>query len=364
MDKKSILLKELAKGRCNNFDFLRFIAAIFVIVSHSFPLVYGDNKKELFYIFTHGQLTFGNLAVKVFFIISGFLIARSWDNTNNIFQFMKARILRIFPGIITVVAISTFILGAIFTTYPLKEYFQNENTYRYLSSITLYHMQYSLPGVFQDNIYQNAVNGSLWTLMHEFNCYILIGILGLLKLLKKQFILPLFLFTFTSYVMKWEFPGLPQLSLKLAVCFFAGTLFFCFKDIIKIRTTYFIISVAVLLLATQFRGFEITSTILLPYIVLYLAFTPHIKLNRFAAGGDLSYGIYIYAFPIQQIITHLFGETIQWYTNLILAIPFVLLFSFLSWHFIEKPFINLKNMGVRDFYENIRNQFHYLNRAH
>ncbi|WMJ87349.1 acyltransferase family protein [Anaerocolumna sp. MB42-C2] len=364
MDKRSLLLKELAMGRCNNFDFLRFIAAILVIVSHSFPLTYGDNKKELLYIFTHGQLTFGNLAVKVFFIISGFLIAGSWDNSHNIFIFIKARVLRIFPGIITAVTLSTFLLGALFTTYPIEEYFHNENTYRYLASITLYHMLYNLPGVFQDNIYPSAVNGSLWTLKHEFNCYLITGVLGLFNLLKKQFMLPLFLITFISYVMKWDCLGLSHLSLGLAACFFAGTLIYCFKDKIKINAAYFNLSLIVFLLTTQFPGFELTSTLLLPYIILFLAFSPKIKLNHFASKGDLSYGIYIYAFPIQQIISHVLGDSLHWYINLIIAVPFVLLFSFLSWHFIEKPFMKLKKYELKGLFHYFRNQFHSLTRVH
>jgi peptidoglycan/LPS O-acetylase OafA/YrhL len=356
MDNNGLSLKILSRGRVNNFDFLRFIAAVFVIFSHSFPLTYGTNKKEIFYILTHGQLSFGNLAVKIFFIISGFLIAQSWDNTKNILKFMKARILRIFPGIIVVVLLSTFVLGAVFTTYPLKEYFNTPATYRYLSSITLYKLHYNLPGVFGDNIYKNAVNGSLWTLMYEFNCYILIGLLGVFKILKKQIILPLFILTFILNVINLKNNSLIINSIPLLTCFLAGTLFYCYKDKITLKASYFLLCLILFLISTQFPHFDSVSTLLLPYIILYLAFTPAIKLNKFASKGDLSYGIYIYAFPIQQIIVHLFDGNLHWYTDFVIALPFVLICSFISWHLVEKPCMKLKNIEMNQLYHSMKKQ--------
>ena len=151
--------------RKNNFDIIRFLASLMVVWFHSYPLTLGitGGTDQLAFL-TGGQVTFGGLAVMIFFIISGFLITMSYDRSNDLTKFTKARILRIFPGVIFVVLLSTFVLGPLVTNIELKEYLTNFQTYKYLLAMSLYKMQYALPGVFETNVYQISVNGSLWTL--------------------------------------------------------------------------------------------------------------------------------------------------------------------------------------------------------
>jgi peptidoglycan/LPS O-acetylase OafA/YrhL len=182
-------IDEFIKERKNNFDFIRFLAATLVIFSHSYPITTGNNGSEPFGILSNGQMTFGELAVSVFFVISGFLITQSFDRSKNIFYYLKARILRIFPALIMVVILSVFFLGPIFTDLSLKNYFSDPQTIDYFKTITLYWMQFDLPGVFQSNIYPGAVNSSLWTLWFEFFFYIVVAFLGVTKLLNKWIVL-------------------------------------------------------------------------------------------------------------------------------------------------------------------------------
>ena len=163
-------------ARKNNLDIIRFLAATLVVFSHAYPLTTGNNATEPFAVCSNGQMTFGELAVSIFFIISGFLITQSYDRSKNPIYYFKARVLRIFPGLIFCVLLTVFFLGPIFTELNVKDYFKDPKTYDYLKTITLYWIQYDLPGVFQTNVWPGAVNGSLWTLWYEFFFYIVVAI--------------------------------------------------------------------------------------------------------------------------------------------------------------------------------------------
>lgn len=347
--KRGLLIGDLSSGRLNNFDFLRFFAATLVIISHSVPLSYGNSNREILFTITHGQITTGTFAVYIFFIVSGFLITQSWDRSKNIFKFLKSRILRIFPGIVVVVILSVFILGPIFTSYKLINYFKDINTYKYLCSISLVKMHYTLPGVFSNNAYKNVINGSLWTLMYEFGCYAIITFLGKMKMLNKKSILFIFIVCYIFYVIKLTENFIIITFIRLLTYFIAGSVIYFFRDVIRLNFYYAVGFVLLLIISTKFGILEKTAMILLPYIIIYFVFCPKIKFNKFASRGDFSYGLYIYAYPIQQIIVNLFGGTMQWYSNFLIAFPFVLLCSVMSWYLIEKPCIKLKHVSVRHF---------------
>ncbi len=219
-------------SRNNNYDFLRFLAAVMVIFSHSFALSYGNGEKEWCSLITREQLTFGRIAVIVFFIISGFLIAQSFERSRSLIKYAKARVLRIMPALAGVIFFTVFI-GLITTTLPLPEYLTNKDMYKYLKNISVILSTDKLPGVFDGNIYPSAVNGSLWTLKFEVMCYVIIGILGGLKILKKPVLLILFALTYMVFVTNsWGIlfsSDMYRLS-YLSLFFFAGTLFYLFRD--------------------------------------------------------------------------------------------------------------------------------------
>ncbi|MHA0856174.1 acyltransferase family protein [Paenibacillus sp. CMAA1364] len=179
---KELLVNKL-KGRSNNLDFIRLIAAISVILSHSYPLT--GQQTEIFSLISGGQWTLGGISVAIFFVISGFLVSRSFENS-SITQFIKNRLLRIFPGLVVVTLLSVIVLGPLLTTIPLSEYFKNHSTLSYINNAFLMDVQFSLPGVFEQNLYPNAVNGSIWTIPYEVLCYIGIAIVGYYGLFQKR----------------------------------------------------------------------------------------------------------------------------------------------------------------------------------
>lgn len=158
-----------AVPRTNNFDALRLLAATVVVYGHAFPLTK-----------TAQVVILGNsvesLAVKVFFVISGYLISESWLRDPQINRFLIRRALRIFPALIVVVLLSVLVLGPLATTLSIAGYFGNISVLMYLKNIFLYPVYY-LPGVFQSNPYPIAVNGSLWSLPVEFSMYLLTPLL-------------------------------------------------------------------------------------------------------------------------------------------------------------------------------------------
>lgn len=334
------VIGKYCNDRNNNFDVIRVMAAIMVIFSHSFPL--SGSTYEPLLVITKGQMTFGSVGVAIFFMVSGFLVSQSWDRNKNIFKFLRKRALRLLPGLSVVVVITVFIIGPILTALSIKDYFYNALTYDYLNNILLYKTSFILPGVFNELPYPKSVNGSLWTLTYEARCYISLAILGTLGLFSnKKIILCLFVLLYVHiqiidrHVIEIWY---------LSVYFYFGVLVYVFRSNIILKKRYMIVSVA-LLIFFAFIGYGFRNIFIIcgGYLIFYLAFNSEIKFYNFAKYGDLSYGLYIYAFLIQQIIMSKF----PWlYLNPVglfwRALIITLIIAFISWHLIEKTCLKYK----------------------
>jgi peptidoglycan/LPS O-acetylase OafA/YrhL len=335
-------IEDLMSERKNNFDFIRFVAATLVIFSHSYPLTIGNNGSEPFGTVTRGDMTFGELAVSIFFVISGFLITQSFDRSKNVFYYAKARMLRIFPALIVVVLLSIFILGPIFTNLSVRNYFMNPQTANYLKTITLYWVQYNLPGVFLSNTYPGAINGSLWTLWYEFFFYIVVAVLGVTKLLRKEVVIAGFILSTILYHF-----GRANFYADLFRYFSAGMLVYLFrKQIVHNGWIAFISFMAIALTIRSGHHFSYFFTIFGSYLIFYLSYSQKVKLHHFGKYGDFSYGLYIYAFAVQQTLMALFHNHMSHLENFLLAFPISLMFAFLSWHIVEKNALKLKRVSM------------------
>jgi peptidoglycan/LPS O-acetylase OafA/YrhL len=342
--KNTSTINNLMIERFNNFDIIRLLAAIMVIFSHSFPLSLGyidgrdpDPLNQL-----TGDISLGHIAVMIFFIISGFLITQSFDRSNNSVLFLKARMLRIFPALIFVVVLTVFILGPLVSTLPTNEYFSSKSTFKYLMNITLYFMVYPLPGVFEQNTYPNAINGSLWTLIFEFRCYLVVLILGVTRLLRKEIILILFILASVLNSL-----GIGGLNIEMFVFFSAGMLFYIYRNKISLNFNIsLILTIITLISLFYYKNYYLPIiTICLTYIVMYLTFASKTKING-SKFGDLSYGTYIFAFPIQQLVTYYFGGLMTWWLNFLISLPITLIFATISWHLIEKNALKYKKVTL------------------
>ena len=323
--------------RKNSFDFIRLLAAVVVIFSHSFALT-GNVEPKI------GSVHLGTAAVWVFFILSGYLIAKSWDQYPRFNVFFAKRILRIFPGLIVAVLSTILIAGLFFTSLPLLNYLINGETFGYVNNILLYNTTYSLPGVFSNNIYPNAVNGSLWTLSYEFTMYLVVAVIGALKIYKKippiVFWVALFLLVLLmtiigsdKFALSIFYLNIGQM-LVLAFMFFSGIIMHKYENRIKLNS-WFGLGSLVLFIILSYALPDYTAVFgatLLAYGIF--AVGRHGLMSWTSKYGDFSYGLYIYAFPVQQMISSVV-QTSNPYKLFALATVITLIAAVLSWHFVE-----------------------------
>lgn len=295
-----------------------------------------------------GQATLGHIAVLIFFITSGFLITQSYIKNSNIIFYSLSRILRIFPGLIVVILLTSFVLGPLFTTE--SGYFYDPRTYTYLTNILLHPIENLLPGLFVNNTFAAEVNGSLWSLQYEFLFYIVIALLGTFKQLNKVTVGILFIASFLMSIIPNAFETTITRVPYLFTYFSAGMLLFLYKDKIFLNRNIGILSAIVMISCSLFGGLVIAFVFFGSYLLLHLSFTRKIRLYNFSKHGDFSYGLYIYAFPIQQMVTHVFDGKMNPLLNFAISYPIALIFAYFSWNFVEKKALGFKNKLVTSYF--------------
>jgi len=326
----------------NNFDLIRLVAASLVVFSHSFILTEGTDTHEFLYRLTAGREDLGQLAVATFFVISGFLITMSYESSRSVGNYLWKRLLRVFPALLILLLLTTFVLGPIASSLSLKEYFSQSHTYTYLTNVRLFRLQYDLPGLFHDNPYPNAVNGSLWTLAYEFTCYVIVAALGACGLLRKRwFIALLFVVSLLPLPLQSLHQNI-QILVMLFSYFSAGMLAYLYFPDIKFSAKYIALACAALATSLFTPYFQTAFAVFGSYLILKLAFLKVPALQAVTRNGDFSYGIYIYAFPLQQFIVQRWGTPLSWLQLFAISYLVTLIFAMLSWHFIEKPALQLK----------------------
>lgn len=338
-------IHDCLKERKNNFNLIRLLAASTVVFSHAFLLGIGNTKSEPLMIFNHGQSTLGHLAVLIFFVISGFLITMSFDKTKNLSYFLKSRFLRIFPGLIFVVLLTVFLLGPLVTTLSVGDYFSRTETYTYLSTILIYQYNNNLPGIFKGA----PVNGSLWTLQYEFPFYLLVGFLGVTKLLKKKVVLLLFVASFVLSFFQNPYENTQLTWIPDLLRFYsAGMLFYLYREKVPLHSMLALLSFLAVLASAYFGYFNAIFSIFGSYLVIYFSFTFISPINKYLEKTDLSYGVYIFAYPIQETVAKYFHGTLQdALLNFLISFPITLLFAYLSWTLVEKKALQLKRIPFR-----------------
>lgn len=346
-------LSDCGDSRENNISFLRLLGALFVLWGHSYALVNGpggekDPASEIIEGYTAFSMGLPGVGVSLFFLLSGFLITKSFVLRGNFLEFMEARILRIFPALIVVVVLSVFVLGPLFTSLSFQDYFSHKNTWSYLArNASLSSVQFSLPGVFSDNP-RLGVNGSLWTLPVEFKMYLLVGVFGVLGVFSSKAIFNLFLviLLLTFSHSSGDFVLLEKEShARLAIFFLTGCFFYINSEDIVVSFKIALALTAFLIIFNGSNAFDLLFSIVFSYWVLVAAYHPIVRLPAIDKYGDFSYGIYIYAFPVQQSVIALCPKVSVFYLNLV-SMPIVLVFAYLSWVLIESRFILMKGRFV------------------
>ena len=299
-------LSDFESGRNNNFNLIRMLAATGVLVSHAFPIALGTGTTQPFEDAT--GYTLGWISVAVFFAISGFLITRSFDRKPHLESWFAARIARLFPALIVVTTLTVLLYGPALTTLASGDYFSLVRTWTYIPrNVTLAWLQFGLPGVIADNPYPDAINGSLWTLFHEVLCYLGVLLAGLAGALGSR---RRFAMVMIVYLAAFAAAGHPQiaeilprraLSFRLLSFPFAlGMALYVWRDRVPVSWTIagLLAVAAAVLRPTPLFGPVFVAAI--AYTTFVVAYRPGGVLRRYNELGDYSYGMYVYAFPVQQ----------------------------------------------------------------
>jgi peptidoglycan/LPS O-acetylase OafA/YrhL len=338
----------------NNFDFLRFIFALLVVISHSYPLSGNNVSSQWIVKITNGQIELSSIGLSGFFILSGYLIFQSLERSASVFDYYWKRILRIFPALFVVLLITIILVPFVYeSTIP---FFKNKQVYTYLpNNISLYHLQYSIKGVFKNNPYPSAINGSLWTICYEFSLYVLLSLLFLVRKnlrLVRILLSIVFIIMFTCYnffmnsvgqVLLFGMEGIHFLN--LGTFFVCGSLLASFKfEKINNKKHIFFGIVFLIIVSIYFDFHNLIKHVTLTALILLIGLKPLRFISNFYKIGDMSYGIYIYGFPIQQLLMYFFKLNV-----LLLMISSVILsigFGYLSWHLVEKRSLKYKKLAI------------------
>jgi peptidoglycan/LPS O-acetylase OafA/YrhL len=339
--------------RSNAIGFLRFVLASAVVWSHTFHL--GGFGADPITHWTNSAEDAGSLAVEGFFVLSGFLIVRSFEQTAHPLRYLWHRALRIFPGFWTCLVVTAFAFAPIAFVRErgtLSGFLAAipSSPWTYVThNISLAMNQYGIAGLLAHAPWPRMFNHSLWTLQYEFNCYLFVAALGAIALIRKTFaifVVPLVLcYPFFSIVAwihglggaSWAFR-----AIELYTFFAIGACAYVFRAKIPVRASIASVCGLLIVVALPTRAWGAVVPLTLSYLMLYAA--AKLPIRGFDRHVDLSYGIYIYAYPIQQLFA-LFGVMAVGFTGYFAATYATsLVFAAASWFGVESRCLALKNV--------------------
>ena len=328
------------------FDVLRIAFATLVLLAHAPELTDGNRSRELFNRLTHSGMTFGELGVDGFFLLSGYLITQSWLLDPELFNFLWKRILRILPGVVVAAGLSVLVIGLVAPAVP--NYFLH------------FHLPFSgkplKPPVFP-GMPAPFTNGSLWTIPYEFRCYCIVAILGLCGLLRR----PALMFGLTvllliimvtpglQHHLEWHhaywLTGTPDRFYRLTPAFLVGSCFYLFRTRIPFHTLVAIAAAGLLLPLLFIHSATEPALVLLGgYLMFFFGQRRFTLPSQAQSFPDISYGVYLYGWPVESIwIWYHHGS--PWITFLI-SVPICFALGWMSWHFVERPMLKLKRRAT------------------
>jgi peptidoglycan/LPS O-acetylase OafA/YrhL len=338
----------------NNFDAIRLAMALLVVWSHSFAIYLGSEKTEPVSLLMNGAYDAGKIAVLVFFVISGFLICHSFENSKSVAQYFSRRVSRIYPGYIVATLICAFIIVPLFSSRSIADFNGAE-----LAKII--GLNFLLRGYFpvSDAFNGTAINGSLWSIPFEFWCYIGLAGLGIASILKHRVVCLAITFAVMA-IRVWldlagRRPGGGYIGLIIGYqylwfvvlpCFMMGVCFYLYRDRVPRSRLLLMSGIGALVIAPNLpldppHAQILTNLILPPVIsyVTYVAFTEKLKLHGAARWGDFSYGTYLYAYPLQKMLLFTFGGLLSFSAYIAFSMALSVAAGILSWNLVERWFL-------------------------
>lgn len=336
-------LGQVFDPRNNALNAWRLALAAEVILWHSFPLT-GRSVS-----FAPAHQLIGEIGVDGFFAISGFLITSSWLRHPRLREYCAARALRILPGFWVCLIVTAFAMApigvAIQGGQPGKLILSGPSVGFVLKNIAVMILQPDIGGTPKGVPFPSYWNGSLWTLIWEVFCYILVAGLGVVGLLRRQWLLPILLALAVFWATQLPTPSAElvtpaQAASRFAIMFLAGALAYQFRNVIPARWPLVAVCVAIVAASSLMSDYRVVGAIPLAYAIIASGSLLHHK--RLRLRNDLSYGVYIYAFPTQQLLVICGLGSLNPIVFFPLSTLATLPLAALSWFLIEKHAMSLK----------------------
>lgn len=340
----------LRDERSNAFDVIRLVLATMVVFAHSYFLVDGRIDREPLWVLSHGQLQSGQVAVYLFLCISGFLVTRSFLTSRGLRSYLLKRVARIVPGFLAATFFGLVIIAPLLATGTIQEFFARQNWPAiWVNALAL--RQTGVTGVLDPNPVK-LVHGTLWTVKYEFDCYLLTALIGSFGLFSLRYAV----FTFAAIAAVLLFlnfgverlptnnTGIASLLIsgpprwpELLPFYFTGAAIYVFRNYIPLSGSLFWAMSGIILISLFVGGAIIAMIFAGSYVVLYLAINMSAQISIFHRRVDLSYGLYLYAWPIQQLLVFVTKNSLSPLALFAATMPVGLCIAYVSWRFIEAP---------------------------
>ena len=327
-----------AGGATTGFDYLRIGLSVAVLAWHAIALSARSPEHDA--ALWSGPFRFlPAVIIPLFFALSGFLVTGSLGRT-RLHQFVTLRFIRLIPALAVEITLSALIIGLIFTTLPASEYFSSREFYAYFLNI-VGDIHFYLPGVFVEEPAQGLVNGQLWTIPYELECYLALVLLAVVTATRRKYVFVAVVATLSVALTVRVLLGHPISPVThapgrvLVLSFLAGVGLYLCRGVVPHSGLLGAISAVAAAVFLQVPDLSYLCAFPVAYLTVYLGLMrpPPIPF------GDLSYGVYLFHWPIQQSIVHTFPSITSWWLMLLISLPLTVVCAGLSWTWIEKPIL-------------------------
>ena len=324
-------------SRSNNFGAFRFLQAAVIIFYHCQVLSGRVPAAEQTVWF---QLAIGML--DCFFFLSGFLVTQSWLAAPALRLYVPKRLLRLMPAMVVALVFGAFVVGPLATSGSAGAYLLSSEPWRHFLGILSPPYLVS-PTCFVDNPFPKFINGPLWSLRYEFVCYALVPLLGALPERWMRWGTAALLAWFWGIVLSGRTPAwMPAPMPPLMACFMAGMAFWVFRERVPYTAALAVPALGLLAVTLFTHGFREVFPLAGGYVFFYAGFAPRLRLRRWSHLGDFAYGLYVFTYPMQQLLVHYFGAGIPLGVYYVASFGLGLALAVSCWRFIEEPALRLK----------------------
>ncbi len=335
----------------DNFGIIRLLLSVAVVVSHA-PAASMLGGKTIEPLYSSTGFTLGEHAVNFFFVISGFLIAMSWERRANPFAFIVARVLRVWPALVLAALLCVFVIGTYETSLSVSQYLRSSQIYKFLGNV-IFQLKgdQTLPNVFAQNP-MHLVMGTVWTLKYEVECYFGVLMLGLSGFLPNRWVILAITLFFGGCIVAvdvfhMQASLLRIVAYRLRFLFCLGVLIYVWRQYISFNWLMFVGLIALTIFLKTTPVYNLALFVAEAYGILFLALAPSLSSRWLELKNDLSYGVYLLGWPIQQILVQHYRFENP-YMMLWIAIPASLILAYISWILVEKPALNLKHKLISE----------------